>query len=304
MARTVAVVGATGLIGGALSRALVARGDTVLAVSRGGSAGVEGARDVHWDPADGPPPDEVVSGPDAVVNLAGAPIAGGRWTAARRRLLHDSRVATTRLLAERMGGDGAAGVLVNASAVGYYGGRRDDQELDERAPAGDDFLAVTCVAWERAAEEAFVRGVRVVRMRTGLVLAGDGGILPRLAALTRMLLGGPVGGGRQWMPWIHIDDAVAAFCEAIDHDDLEGPVNAAGPRPVRQREFMRELGTVLGRRVALPAPALPLRLALGEMSTLLLDGQRAVPGVLAARGFTFAHPGLEDALRAALDRAR
>jgi uncharacterized protein len=302
MARTVAVVGATGLIGGALSRALVDRGDLVLAVSRGGSAGVAGARDVRWDPAQGPPPDQITAGVDAVVNLAGAPIFGSPWTASRRETIRESRVRTTRLLAERLGGEGGARILVNASAVGYYGARHDDAELDESASPGDDFLARVAVAWEDAAQQARQRGARVVLVRTGLVLSADGGILPPLRTLTRLMLGGPLGGGRQWLPWIHIDDEVGALLSALDSGDLDGPLNAVAPEPVRQREFMRTLGEVLDRPAWLPTPAFPLRLALGEMSTLALDGQRAVPAVLQARGYPFAFRNLEPALRAALGR--
>lgn len=300
MARIVAVVGATGLIGRAVSRALIARGDGVVAVSRRGDARIDGARDVAWDPAGGPPPPEALNGVDTVVNLAGSPIAAGRWTTARRREIRESRVATTRLLAERVGGADAPGALVNGSAVGYYGTRHGDAEVIESTPPGDDFLAQIGVAWERATEPALQRGARVVLVRTGLVLDRDEGILPRLAMLSRLMIGGPVGGGDQWMPWIHIDDEVAVILAAIDDADLHGPVNATAPAPVRQREFMATLGRVLGRPSFLPTPALPLRLAMGEMSALLLEGQRAVPGVLREREFAFAHPELEAALRALL----
>lgn len=296
----VAVVGAGGLIGGAVSRALLRRGDEVVAVSRSGAAGVEGAADVEWDPASGPPPDAAVT-VDAVVNLAGAPIAGRRWSAERKREIHDSRVVTTRRLAERLGGESGAAVLVNASAVGVYG-PSGDAVLDEGAPVGDDFLAGVAQAWERATEPASARGARVVRVRTGLVLSGEGGILPQLARISRLWIGGPVGGGRQWMPWIHIDDEVAVILRSLDDGALEGPVNAAAPRPVRQREFMAVLGRVLGRPSRLPAPAFAVRALMGEMAALALDGQRAVPAALTAAGFTFAHVDLEGAVRAELGR--
>lgn len=294
----VAVVGASGLIGGAVARALVARGDEVVAVSRSGSAGVAGTIDVRWDPAEGDPPDAAVA-VDAVVNLAGAPIGSRRWTAARKRLIHDSRVVTTRRLAARMGGEGGPAVLVNGSAVGYYG-PGGDRVLDESAPAGEDFLGGVAAAWERATEPAGVRGARVVLVRTGLVLTAGGGILPRLVSASRMGVGGPVGGGRQWMPWVHLDDEVAIILRAVDDAALSGPVNAAAPHPVPQREFMAELGRVLGRPSWLPAPAFAVRAALGEMATLLLDGQRAVPKALTDGGYAFAWPRLEAALRAEL----
>lgn len=300
----VAVIGASGLIGGSLARALVARGDEVVAVSRSGDTGIEGVEEVRWDPAEGsPPPPAVTDVVDAVVNLAGAPIGDSRWTAERKRLIRESRVQTTTLISRVMGGQGAPQTLINGSAVGYYGAGRGDEELTEDAPPGDDFLARTCVAWEEATAGAARRGARVVLVRTGLVLDGGAGILPRLATATRLMAGGPLGGGRQWMPWIHIDDEVAALLRAIDDDTIAGPMNACAPQPVRQREFARTLGRVLGRPAVLPAPALALRLVMGEMSTLALDGQRAVPGVLgSAHGFTFRHTDLEAALRAALGR--
>ncbi|MEQ8834231.1 MAG: TIGR01777 family oxidoreductase [Miltoncostaeaceae bacterium] len=300
----IAVVGASGLIGGALARALLARGDEVVAVSRSGATGIEGVEDVRWDPAEGsPPPPAVTDVVDAVVNLAGAPLAEGRWTAERKRLIRESRVQTTTLLARVMGGQGAPQTLINGSAVGYYGVEHGDEELREDAAPGDDFLGRTCVAWEEATAGAARRGARVVLVRTGLVLDPDAGLLPRLVTATRLMAGGPLGGGRQWMPWIHIDDEVAALLRAIDDDTIAGPLNACAPNPVRQREFARTLGRVLGRPAVLPAPAIALRLAMGEMSTLALDGQRAVPGVLsAAHGFSFRYPELEAALRAALGR--
>ncbi len=296
----VAVVGASGLIGGAVARALLARGDEVIAVSRSGAAGVPGARDVRWDPAEGPPAPDVTA-VDGVVNLAGTPIGSRRWTAARRRAIHDSRVTTTRALAERVGGEGGAAVLVNGSAVGYYGPAGDDG-LDESAPAGTDFLGDVAAAWERATEPASARGARVVLVRTGLVLAAEGGILPVLARLSRLGIGGPVGGGRQWVPWIHIDDEVAVILRALDDSDLAGPVNAAAPGAVRQREFMATLGRVFGRPAIVPTPAFAVRAAMGEMATLVLDGQRAVPAVLTGAGHAFIHPEFEEALRSALGR--
>ncbi|HMM49463.1 MAG TPA: TIGR01777 family oxidoreductase [Miltoncostaeaceae bacterium] len=304
MTRAVAVVGASGLLGRRLVAALVARGDRVLAVSRGGRTGLVGVSEVRWDPADGGPPDEVFAGVDAVVNLAGAPIAAGRWTDARKREILSSRVQTTRMLAERIGGPGTPGVLVNASAVGYYGRVRGDLWVDEASPAGDDFLADVGRAWEQATEAAERRGARVVRLRTGLVLSPEGGILPRLVGLSRRLIGGPVGGGRQWMPWIHVDDHLAAMLRAVDDEGLEGPVNAVAPNPVRQREFMAALGRALHRPAFLPTPGAVVRLALGEMATLVLDGQRVRPAALGARGFSFVYPDLDDAVAAALVERR
>lgn len=297
----VAVVGATGLIGGAVARALVVRGDAVVAVSRRGAARVEGAEDVRWDPAEGPPPDAVVSGVDAVVNLAGAPIEAKRWTAARKREIRESRVLTTRLIAERVGGEVGAPVLVNASAVGYYG-PRGDEELTEEAAPGRDFLAETCVAWEREAAGAEARGARVVLLRTGIVLSPRGGALPKLALPVRLMVGGPIGGGRQWVPWIHEDDEVGIILQALDREDVAGPLNLTAPEPVRQRDMAAAMGRALGRPAVVPTPAIALRLALGELATLALDGQRAVPRAALDAGYAFRFTDVEAALRDALGR--
>jgi uncharacterized protein (TIGR01777 family) len=294
----VAVVGATGLIGRALCAALVARGDDVTAVSRRGAAGIPGADDVAWDPEQGPVPGEALAGAAAVVNVAGAPM-DRRWTVARKRAIRESRVLCTRLIAEAMAGGGGPGVLVNASGTGYYG-PRGDEELDETAAPGSDFLALTCVAWEREAARAAGAGVRVVMLRTGVVLAAEGGALPRLARPVRLFAGGPVGGGRQWLPWIHIDDEVGLIMHAIDRAQVAGPVNAVAPGAVRQREAVEVLARVLGRPSVLPVPAIAVRLAVGQMATLVLDGQRAVPRAALAAGYRFRYPELAPALRSLL----
>ncbi len=291
----VAVVGATGMIGRAVSRALAARGDEVVAVSRSGAAGVEGAEDVRWDPAEGPPPERAVAGADAMVNLAGAPIEGKRWTAARKREIHESRVLTTRLIVNALAREGSPGALVNGSAVGYYGPR--DAEVDETAGPGADFLAATCTAWEREALRAQDGGARVVCVRTGIVLDADGGALPKLALPVKAFAGGPIGGGRQWVPWIHIADEVGLILLALDRDDVAGPLNAAAPDPVRQGDFVKALGRVLGRPTVVPTPAVALRLAMGEMATLALDGQRAVPRAALRAGYAFRFTEPEAALR-------
>ncbi len=292
----VAIVGANGLIGRALGAALVARGDSVVALSRGGVSGIAGALDMRWDPAEGPPPQAALAGGDAVVNLAGVPIGGKRWTSDRKREIRESRTLTTRHLVDAMAGDGGPRVLVNGSAVGYYG--PTEETVDETAPAGADFLADTCVAWEREAERARASGVRVVLVRTGIVLARDGGALPQMAMPVRFFAGGPIGGGRHWIPWIHIDDEVGLLMLALDSEGLRGPMNGTAPEPARQRDFVKALAKAVGRPAVLPTPAFPLRIAMGEMATLALDGQRAVPAVALAAGYDFVHPELEAALRA------
>jgi len=289
------LTGATGLIGGHLARALIARGDEVVALVRGDASGIDGARDVRWDPAADPLPAGALDGVDAVVNLAGAPLAGRRWTAARKRLIRESRTLTTRLVVDALAAEGAPRVLVNGSAVGFYGDA--EEPVDETAPPGSDFLADTCVAWEREALRARDHGVRVALTRTGLVLARDGGILPTVARPVRLFAGGPLGGGRQWMPWIHIDDEVGLLLMLLDREDLSGPFNGSAPAPVRQRDFVRTLAKVLGRPAVVPAPAVAIRLALGEQAVLALEGQNAVPAAALAAGYAFAHTDLEEALR-------
>jgi uncharacterized protein (TIGR01777 family) len=290
----VAVVGATGMIGGAVARALLARGDEVVAVSRRGWSGIEGAEDVRWDPAEGAPPAAAVEA-DAVVNAAGSKNDLLPWTAARKREYHESRVGTTRLLAGALDAARGPRVLVNASGADYYGPR--DEPADEGAPPGATFLAALCVAWEREASRAEERGVRVVRLRTGVVLSTEGGELSHLALPVRLFAGGPIGGGRQWLPWIHVDDQVGLNLRSLDDERLSGPVNAASPGIVRQREFVRDLARVLRRPAVVPTPAVALRLALGEKATFALDSRHIVPRAALEAGYAFRFTQAEPALR-------
>lgn len=296
----VAIIGSTGLIGRRLADALVARGDTIVPLARR-DARVAGETARLWDAAEGPIPGAVLEGVDAVVNLAGAPIQGKRWTAARKRELWDSRVATTQRVVESLPGTGVR-TLLNGSAVGFYGGR-GDEILTEESAQGTGFLPDLCAAWEGSARAAESHGVRVVLSRTGLVLAREGGILPVIARPVRLLAGGPLGGGRQWQPWIHMDDQVGMMLKALDDERVSGPYNASAPDPVRQKDLVKALGTVLGRPTVLPTPAFALRLAMGEMSEIALEGQRAVPAAMQGWGYEFAHPDLEESLRAELSPA-
>jgi hypothetical protein len=278
--KKIVVTGATGLIGRHLVAALRARGDEVVALSRH-AAGLGGATAARWDPSTSPLPDAAVEGADALVNLAGEPIGKGRWTADRRRRIGESREIVTRRCVDALGRHETP-VLVSASAIGYYGSTEDP--VAETAPEGADFLAGVCGRWESVAQ----RGddlARVVRVRTGIVLARDGGAFPRLLQATRLGAAGPLGSGRQWMSWIHLDDEVAVLLECIDSDTMRGPVNAVAPTPIRQREFASTLARLMHRPCVVPAPAALLRLVLGEMADLLLVGQRVVPAVLNACGF-------------------
>lgn len=254
---------------------------------------------IRWDAPREPAPAHALAGRDAVVNLAGEPI-DQRWTSAARRAIRDSRVAGTRnLVAGLRECEPRPRTLASASGVNYYG-PRGEEPLDEDAPPGDGFLAEVCVAWEEQAAQASALGVRVARLRTGVVLAPGGGALQRMVLPFRLGLGGPVAGGRQYMSWIHIDDHVAMLLAALEDERFSGAVNATAPQPVSNREFARTLARVLRRPALLPVPRLALRGALGEMSEVLTTGQRALPAKALVAGFEFRHPTLDGALRSVL----
>jgi len=294
------ITGATGLIGTRL-RALCAERDIAVTVTTRGYATLDGATTVRWDPAVRPIPEAALEGVDAVVNLAGASVGEGRWTAARKAEILDSRVTVTRRIVDALADPGSPRVLVNGSAVGYYGDR--DEEVDETSTPGDDFLARVVRAWEAEARRAETLGVRVVLVRTGPVFSRDGGALPRMLGPIRMGAGGPIGGGEQWYPWIHVDDIAALFLEAATNPAYSGPVNGAAPHPVQQRDLAAVLGRLLKRPSFAPTPAIALRLMLGEQSTVVLDGQHALPRVAERNGFAWRWPELEPALRSLLEPA-
>jgi len=298
----VTVTGATGRIGTRLVTELRARGDEVTALSRDpdrahAALGVEA---VAWDPVRGPAPAEALAGRDGVVHLAGEDVAQ-RWSAAaKRRLLESRETGTRHLVAGLERADPRPSVLVSASAIGWYG-HRGDEPLGESAPAGDDFLAQVCAAWEREAAAAQALGVRVVRIRTGVVLDKGGGALAKMLPFFRLGAGGPVAGGRQAMSWIHVEDLVAVYLAALGGGDgWTGAVNATAPTPVTNREFAKALGRVLHRPAVAPVPALAVRALYGEMADIVVHGQRVLPERAQALGFRFRHPELDEALRTAL----
>ncbi len=236
---------------------------------------------------------------DAVVHLAGEPVAQ-RWTDEAKRRIRDSRVEGTRRLVESLGRlSPPPAVLVCASAIGIYGSR-GDEILTENSPPGSGFLAEVCVAWEREAQRAGALGVRVVSPRIGVVLGRGGGALERMLPIFRRGAGGHLGSGRQWMSWIHLDDLAALIEFALSNSGLRGPVNATAPRPVTNIEFTHSLGAALHRPALLPAPAFALRLKFGEMASILLDSQRVVPEAIQAAGFQFRYPELDPALSSIL----
>ena len=299
----VAVTGATGVIGAALVGELRARGDDPVALSRDAAraTGQLGVEAFEWKtPKSEPPPPDALRGSDAVVNLLGETIAQ-RWSDDIKRELRDSRVLTTRNLvaglAELPAGE-RPGVLVSQSASGWYGARGDER-LDEAEPAGDDFIARLTVDWEAEADKAEELGVRVVLPRTGVVLSESGGALGKMMPFFKLGVAGPVAGGRQYVPWIHLDDVVGALLFALDNDALRGPVNVTAPEPVTNKELSRTLGRVLHRPAFAPVPALAVKTLYGEMASIVTSGQRAVPARLQELGYEFRQPDLEQALRAA-----
>jgi len=298
------VTGGTGFLGGRLVAALRARGDDVTVLSRSAGAGKDGERIVPWTPTrEGPWVDEVARA-DAVVHLAGAAVADKRWTDERVAELRSSRVVPTALVARAIAASASRPrVFVSASAAGIYGMRKDDDVFTEDGAHGTDVLAEICEAWEAAAEPARAAGVRVVHPRTGLVLGTEGGILARMLPPFRAFVGGPIGDGKQWISWVHIDDAVRAILFAAETDAIAGPFNVTAPHPVTMNDLARELGHVLGRPAVLRVPAAALRVAVGSgLAEAILTGQRAVPRALERAGFAFRFPELRAALENLLPR--
>jgi hypothetical protein len=282
----VTLTGATGLLGRRIVHALEQRGDEVTILSRSAPG------TVRWDPEAGPAPASALDGRDAVVHLAGEPVAQ-RWNDRSKARIERSREIGTRNLVASLSPDTA---LVSASAVGYYG-PHGDEPLDEDAPAGDDFLARVCVKWEAEAQKA---PSRVVVVRTGVVLDPRGGALAKMLPFFKAGIGGPVAGGRQYMPWIHIDDVVGIYLRAIDDAAWQGAVNATAPEPVTNKEFSRALGRTLRRPALAPVPAFAIRALYGQMAEIVTEGQRVIPRRTQELGYRFEQTELEPALRDAV----
>jgi len=290
------VTGSSGLIGSALLLLLAGQGHQVVRLVRHPTAPAEDV--AVWDPDAGKLELSALEQTDAVVHLAGENIGAARWTETQKKRVRESRLRGTRLLSESLAQLAVPPrVLVSASAVGFYGSRGDDV-LTEESPPGSDFLAELCKEWEAATDPARQKGIRVVNLRTGMVLSGKGGALTAMLPAFKVGAGGKVGDGRQFVSWIAIDDLARAISHAISNETLSGPVNAVSPNPVRNVEFIETLGKVLGRPTFLSMPAPVVRLIFGEMAdALLLASQRAQPKRLLDTGFTFQFPGLEAALR-------
>lgn len=292
------VTGATGFIG----RRLIAELESPIVLSRSPTRAAESLAtfDVSalgWLAETERPPPAAFDGVDTIFHLAGEPIAEGRWTAEKKRRILDSRVLGTRHLVDALAAlDQRPKTLISASAVGYYGSC-GDRELTEDAEPGDDFAAEVSVKWEAEARAASDLGVRVVCVRVGLALGSGGGALAKMVPPFKLGLGASLGSGRQWLPWVHVDDVVAVMLGAARDDSLVGPINAAAPFPLTNRDFTKTLGRALGRPAFMNAPELVLRAALGEMADLVLASQRVVPQVALDAGLEFAYPTLESALK-------
>lgn len=301
------IAGGTGFIGKALCRDLLLAGHEVAVLTRDAARAVgrvpQGTGITQWSPEQPEGLLQVLADADAVVNLSGESVAARRWTPEFKQKLLDSRVHSTRALVQAMRqANPRPAVLVNASAVGIYGDR-GEEELTEASPPGAGFLAELAVRWEQAAEEAREAGVRVVKLRIGIVLGEGGGALEKMLLPFRFFVGGPFGSGRQWFPWVHLDDVTGLILHALQDERVDGAVNAVAPGIVRLGEFCKVLGRVMGRPSWLPVPGFALRLVAGELGETLLWSQRVVPRLALQTGYAFRYPQVEEALRAVLAKA-
>jgi len=300
MSKRIVLTGATGLIGRRLYHALRSRGDQVTVLTRNTEKTrklfPDADRVFLWAPGVAGEWKSAIDGADAVVHLAGEPIAEERWTEEYKKRIQDSRVLGTRDIVDAIAAAKVKpGLLVSASAVGFYGDT-GEEEVNENSPAGSDFLAETCIEWEREALRAEDENVRVVISRMGIVLAEDGGALEKLLTPFKMFAGGPVGKGEQWFPWVHIDDVVGLLLHAIDTPEVKGMLNAVSPGILRNREFAVALGEALKRPARFSVPAFVIKLALGELGETLLGGQRAQPTRTLEQGYRFQYESIEKAL--------
>jgi hypothetical protein len=292
------ITGASGLIGKHLTGFLAGNGHAVAHLGRKRSA--EGKfRQFHWDPENGVMEEGAVSWADAIVHLAGANVSEGRWTEKRKREIIDSRVKSTQLLAKTIIREKAkTKIFISAAAVGWYGMISSDKIFTESAPAANDFFGNVCLQWENAADLMEEAGLRTVKLRISVVLAKDGGVLPQLAKPVKWLAGSPLGSGKQWMPWVHIDDLCALFLKAIEDVNMKGPYNAAASQHITNKEFVKAIGKVLHRPVFLPpVPEFILKTILGEMSGIVTKGSRVSNEKIKKAGFNFQYDNLETALK-------
>lgn len=296
---SIIITGGTGLIGKALATDLAQTGQEVFILTRFPQKSYKLPANVHFEKWDARTADGwgyLADNATAIVNLAGEGVADGRWSAARKQRIKESRLNAARAVIEAIeAAQTKPKVLIQSSAVGYYG-PRGDEDIKENHPPGNDFLAKVCIAWEQASEPVEALGVRRVILRTGVVFDKNGGALPKMALPFKLFAGGPVGSGEQWIPWLHIEDQVKAIRFLINHPTASGPFNLAAPNPVTNAELGQLIGKVLHRPVFIPTPAFALKIIFGEMSSILLTGQKVVPQKLLDAGFTFTYPQPEAAL--------
>lgn len=299
----VIIAGGTGLIGRPLTAALIREGHEVVVLSRNPATTQNmptGVTLTAWDGASSAGWGHLADGAGALINLAGEGIADGRWSEERKERILNSRVRAGEAMVQAIEqASTKPGVLIQASAVGYYGPRGDEVVTEASSP-GSDYLARVCFAWEASSAPASKLGVRRPILRTGIVFSNDGGAFPKMVLPFRLFAGGPIGSGKQWYPWIHIDDEVRAILFLLNHSEADGPFNLAAPEPLTNKELAQVIGKVMGRPAVFPTPGFAMQALFGEMATVLLDGQRAVPERLQALGFTFNYPTAEAALRALL----
>jgi uncharacterized protein len=298
----VLITGATGFIGSKLVHALCAKNFDVVApvrdVERAKKKFPTQVQCVLWPDAEAPLPKESVTGVEAVIHLLGESIADSRWTKSRKKALHDSRIKSTERLFERFTEQQPRSLklFISASAIGFYGDRQDEI-LTEDSSGATDFLGTLVRDWENAAKMFSQIGARVVCIRTGIVIGADGGAMKKLLPMFRRGLGGTLGSGRQWMSWIHIDDLINVYISALTNSEMNGPINAVSPKPMRNSDFTRTLADALGKPAMVPVPALALRLALGELADVLLGGALVMPAKLQASAFHFSHSDLGESLK-------
>jgi uncharacterized protein len=296
------VTGATGFIGTPLCERLLQQGHTLTLLTHSTPRDADSAakRWVYWTPGALREWGTAVNGADGVINLAGEPIAAKKWTHLQRHRIETSRIDGTNSLVQAIARAAARPkFLISASAVGYYG-PRGDETVTEETPPGDDFLSFVCRGWEEETKRAEELGLRVARLRTGIVLGSGGGALAKMAQPFKFYVGGPLGSGQQWMSWIQLEDHLRLILELIENTQASGPVNATAPNPVRNKEFCQTLGKVLDRPCWAPVPGFALKLVLGDMANMLLTGQRVIPAAAQKLGFQFRYPTLEEALQASI----
>lgn len=294
----IAIAGGTGLVGQALTDHLIDKGHSIFILTRNTSNKKEKANVtyVEWL-KESSSPETSLDGIDAFVNLAGESINSGRWTEEQKKKIIESRISSTKEINRIIGSlQNKPEVLVNASAIGYYGTSETQTFTEKDTTPGSDFLASTVYAWEKEAEHAKADGVRTVFTRFGIVLDKDEGALPRMMLPYKMFVGGKIGSGEQWMSWVHIKDVVGAITFCLENKDIDGPVNVVSPQPKQMKDFGKTLGKVMGRPHWFPTPGFALKVALGEMSVLVLEGQKVLPTKLEEKGYNFFFSHLDDAL--------